>query len=469
MIAAVAALALVLAATDPCAPVEPRPALDPAAAEVYRAVAEDELSRGDSGAAAASYRAALAADPSDERSRAALAALCEARRADPYRRGLDLMDRGDCRGAATAFREVRDADRLPSAALLEGICRYELGEDRAAEAALRVAEDHPAHREEARFYLGLLALRAGDGASAAGLLEAARANPALDAAAAELARAARTQGRLVLSLLAEGGWDSNVNLAPTGEPALSPEADGLWALRAGAIWRPLPRRGAYLRASGLLHEPLRLGDYSVRGFDAGAGWRRRAGRGELLAEYTFASRTFGGSPYLTFHRLLATIDRRGERLSLGATLLARAESYASAWSAFDGTFARGELRAAVLVSPQVRLGLAYGVARQETRDPVLSYVEHGPRAELRAAPRGRWRLGLDLALARRAYDRFDPALETTRQDTYLDGSGWAERSLGGGWSLRLALDARRALSGVEALEYGKVVPSLGLGWVWGLP
>ena len=64
-------LALALAAVDPCAPVQPVPP-DPATAQAYREVADAELAAGSRDSAAAAYRDALARDPSDEASRAAL-------------------------------------------------------------------------------------------------------------------------------------------------------------------------------------------------------------------------------------------------------------------------------------------------------------------------------------------------------------------------------------------------------------
>ena len=461
------AAALLLAAVDPCAPVDPTGAPEPETAAAYREIAEEELARGGLDAAAAAFRAAAAADPADLRSREALRQLCDAGAEDPLARGLRLMDAGDCRAAAAAFREARAGAPRPSAALLEGICRYELGDDVAAEAALREAEAHPPHRAEARLYLGLLALRAGDRERGLALLDAARGSPALEEAADALARAARLGGRVVLSLAAEGGWDSNVNLAPTGEPALAREADAVAALRAAALVRPWREAGPYLRVAGLLHEPLELRSYAVRGYDAAGGWRGGAGRADLLLEYAYGARTFGGDPYVSFHRLLASAWLRSRRASAGVTGFVRLESYASAWSGFDGTLAGGEVRAAWLPSPRVRLSVAYAVARDATEDDLLSYLEHGPRAEVRIVPAAGLRLGAEAGAARRAYDRFDVALGVTRRDTLLDAVAYAERDLAGGWALRLSVEARGAASNVAALEYVKVVPALGLVWARG--
>ena len=98
------------------------------------------------------------------------------------------MDAEDLPGATRAFEAAHAADGNASAALLGGIARYELGDDAAAERLLRAAERDPPHREEARFYLGLLALREeSDGTRAASLLEGAATNPALASPALDLA------------------------------------------------------------------------------------------------------------------------------------------------------------------------------------------------------------------------------------------------------------------------------------------
>jgi tetratricopeptide (TPR) repeat protein len=459
--------ALVLATVDPCAPVGAAGAPDPETAAAYLEIGEEELARGSRDAAAAAFRAAAEADPGDERPRAALRTLCDAAPADPLARGLRLMDAGELRGAAEAFREARAARPSPSAALLEGICRYELGEDAAAVAALREAEVHPPHRAEASFYLGLLALRAGERERAVALLDAARASPALEVPADELARAARLGGRVVLSLAAEAGWDSNVNLAPTGDPALVPEGDTIAALRAAALIRPWGAGAPYVRAAGLLHEPVDLRDFALRGYDAAAGWRGGSRRVDALVEVAHGARTFGGDPYLTFDRLLASASLLGRRGAIGGTGFVRLESYASGWSGFEGTVAGGELRAAWLAGPRVRLSVAYGVARDWAADEVLSYLEHGPRADVRVAPSRRWRLGADAALTSRRHDAYDPALGQTRHDTTLDAIAWVERDLAGGWALRLSGALRAASSNVATFDYVQVAPAIGLVWARG--
>lgn len=459
-------LALVLAAVDPCAPVAPV-APDPQAARAYREVGDAELAAGARDSAVAAYREALARDPGDAASRDALQRLCSDGRApDPFQDGLRRMDAEDLAGAARAFEAAHAADGSPSAALLAGIARYELGDDAAAERLLRAAERDPVHREEARFYLGLLALRAGDGGRAASLLEGAAANPALASPASDLARLARRDGRVILSLLAESGWDSNVNLGPGG-PLGAAESDGTAGLSAAALWRPRGSRGPYLRAAGLLHQLAQMDTYDVAGVEAAAGWQLRAGRTGAAAEYEYAQRTLGGDDYLGAHRLLATGWTRRGRAAASASYAVRFESYAGDWSPFSGVLHRAEARAAVEVTPRLRLSLAYAGARDATDEPVLSYWEHGPRAEARVLL-GRARLGVDLGVSWRAYDTFDEDLGAQRSDTYLDGAAFVELDVADRWTARAGVVGRHAASNVDALAYDKLAPSVAIGYTLGL-
>lgn len=465
MIAALLA-AVALTAADPCAPVDPAAAPDPIAAAAYRAVAEGEAARGSGETAILAYRSAAALDPDDRASRASLERACSAApRTDPFQDGLARMDAGDLRGAIAAFRTARGRADDPSIALLEGICQYELGDDREAEPLLRAAERALENADLARFYLGLVALRAGSPSRAASLFDAASASDAIAPIASDLARLARTQGRWALTLAAASGFDSNVNLAPPGAPPAR-EADGLYALGATGLLRPWGSDGPYLRAQGLLHEQLRLGAFDVGAADVAGGWQLRRERWSGLAEYDFAYRTFGGSPFVSSHRVLASAWTALGDVTLAATYLARFESYADGYSPFSGTVQAAEVRSVFPVGSRARLALAYGVARDAARLSILSYVEHGPRAELRIATARGVRLGLDLATTFRGYDAFDPALGARRHDTSLDAAALAEWDLSPGWTANVALQGRRALSNVAGFEYARLVPTVGLAYTF---
>lgn len=458
-------LALTVAAGDPCAPVSAGPD-DPAAAAEYRAVGDAELSLGRRDTAEAAYRAAAARDPADAASRAALARLCaeSASHEDLFEKGVRRMDDGDLRGAVAAFRDARAAGPDPSAALLEGICHYELGEDAEAEALLAQAERAPAHREEAAFYRGLVALRAGDGSGAVRLFESAASNPALERLARDLARSAREEGRVVMSFVIESGWDSNVNLAPSGDALVARDSDGAVAIGAGLTWRPGRATGPYLRATGSLHEQLTLGAYDFGAVDGAGGWQLRHGRWWGLGEYGYGYRTLGGEPFVGAHRLLASGGTTRGRVGLSATVLGRVESYRGPWSGFSGTLGRAEVRASVALGAAARVALAYGGGRDDTDDDVLSYVDHGPTVELRVLLSRRTRLTFEAGATFRRYDELDVAFGARRDDVLLDGLVAGELELARGWTARLGLLGRQSFSNVAAFDYAKVVPSLGLSY-----
>ncbi len=458
--------ALALAAADPCTPVEPAGAADASAASAYRVVAEAEAATGSRDTAILAYRSAAALDPADHASRGALERYCrDGPQADPFQAGLAKMDAGDLRGAIAHFRAARARADDPSVALLEGICHYELGENREAEPLLRAASRSAENADLASFYLGLLALREGASSRAASLFDAASASAAIAPVAFDLARLARTQGRWALTVAAASGIDTNVNLAPPGAPPAR-EADGVYALGATGLLRPWGSDGPYLRGQGVLNKQFRLGAYDVGGGDLAGGWQLRGSRWSGLAEYDFSYRTFGGSPFLSSHRLLASASTPVGGVTLGASYLARFESYADGFSPFSGTVQAAEVRASFGIAARARLALAYGGARDAARLSILSYLEHGPRAELRVVTARGVRLGLDLAATFRDYDVFDPTLAARRRDTYLDAAALAEWDPSPGWTAHLALHGRRALSDLAGLEYAKLVPMVGLAYTF---
>ena len=463
---------LMLGAADPCAPVKALARADPEAAAAYREVGDAERARGARDTAIVAYRSAAERDPGDAASRRALAELCSPGRAvreeggeDGFQQGLRLMDAGDLRGAVAAFREARASGPNPSAALLEAVCHYQLHEDREAEPLLREAESAPVHRDAARFYRGLVALRGGDAREASALLDAAAANPGFGPLASDLARMARRDGRLVLSFLAESGWDSNVALLPNGSPQSA--SDGGAALSAMGLFRPMGDDGPYLRAVGQYHWQAQLGSYDFGDVAGAVGWHLAgAGRG-LIGEYGYDYQALGGSNFLSAHRFLASGYYSPGALTVSATYFARLESYYSVWSPFSGTVHRVEGRAAVAFG-SARLGFTYRVTRDVTERSDLSWLEHGPRADLRLAVSRRARLGLDAGLSFRAYDSPAAGALASRSDTYLEGAALFEYELANRWTVRASLEARDALSSDPAFAYARFVPTLGLAYVLGL-
>lgn len=468
-----AALLLALAAragADPCAPPEPAGRPDPDAAEAYRAVGDSERAAGARDTAVQAYREALRRDPSNARALAAFRALClPAEASDPFREGLRLMEAGEWREAAARFVESRAAGPDPSAALLEGICRQELGEDEAARRLLREAERDPTHRASARFFLGLAALRAGEGSQAASLFESAATNPGLQLAAVDLARLASQEGRLILSLLAEAGYDSNVDLTPDRDSNPSMSGDGVGALTALVLARPFGPSGAFARGDFTYRDQARFNLYDLVGGGGAVGWDS-GGWGDFLhLEYGYDYRELGGAPYLSAHRLLGGGGLTWGRFSLAATYLARFESFLPAASEpYSGL--RQQLEAAVAwqLGTASSFSMAFRLGRDDARRQVYSWNELGPRAELRLRLARDARLIVWAMAVWRDYQARDPVLGVIRSDAYLDGMALGEVDLGLRWTLRLSLFARKAFSNVPDFAYTRIAPVLGLAYTVGL-
>jgi hypothetical protein len=475
-----ALLGLLLAASDPCAAVAPAPSLDPAAAALYRKAGDDERAAGGLETATVAYRAAVALDPADVHSRRALQELCASPggSADPFQAGLRQMDARDWHAAAASFKSVRQASGDPAAALLEGICDYHLGDDVGAEPLLRVAEARPEHQDLARFYLGLVALRAGAAPRASALFAQASANPTLGVLAADLSRLARQDARLVLTFAAQAGYDTNVSLAPAGSTGASGggmmtggsmHGDGLYGLAASALLRPLGPSGPYLRAEGFLRQQLQLGTYDDAGAEAAAGWQLLRGGSGLLGEYTYAYRTFGGSPYLSASRLTGAGWLAAGGLTWSARYAARLEDYRTATlDGFSGVLHHAELRSALPIGTGGWVGIAYGGSRDAASLGITSYTEHGPRLDLRLLLSAHTWVGAVAGVSWRTYDARDSTIGVARSDRYLDAAVLVEYDLGSGWSARGSLEGRRAFSNAPAFEYEKLVPMIGVAWQMGL-
>ncbi len=466
-------LALALGAADPCAPVEPAAAADPAAAVAYRKVGDAERAAGSRETATVAYRAALAHDPSDQASRKRLRSLCEqgTSRGDPFGEGVRLMKSGDLAGAVAAFQEARAGGPDPSSALLEGICYYELGEDEQAEPLLREAEAAPAHRDAAHFYLGLMALRAGEASQATTLLDSAAANPGFGAIASDMARLSRRSGKLVLSFLAESRWDSNVILLPSGATPSGQVSDGSAAFTATGLYRPYGEIGPYLRALGLYSQQFQINTFDLGGLSGAVGWQLgRPGR-RLLAEYDYDYRTLGGSPYLSAHRLLASGWLAAGDVILSATYFARFESYQSSlFSPFSGIVQNAEAKIMVPIGKSVWLGAGYGAGRDATDQSSYSWIQHGPRAQLRWQLSRSARLGVDASVTFRPYDNVATynGAQVKRSDTFLDALALVEYDLADRWTARLSVEGLRTFSNVSNFDFFKVVPVLGIAYVMGL-
>lgn len=461
---------LALSATDPCAPVEPAATPDPAAAAEYRAVAGQEAAAGGRDTAAAAWRRAAALDPADRRARDALAALCreeppKSAQRDPLREAIVLIDGDRFREAAELLRDARRAEPSADAALLEGICRYELGEDAEAAALLREAEVDPVHRETARLYLGLVALRAGSATEAAALFDAAASNPSIASLAGELARSARWEGPIALSLLVEGGYDSNVGLVgKAGGAGPTSSGDAIGTLSGAIIGRPFGANGLFLRGAGSLQQYARLDRYDFTSWEAAAGGRWWRGGSGITAEYSFADRTLGGDPFLRTNRLLAAGAVGLGAVELAASWAGRWENYASAWNGYSGFAQRVDGRASVALGARARLGASWGWGRDDTSTAGLGWTEQGPRADLRWVLAPGKRLIVEAGGTLRDYHGTGGApISGQLVERIVDGTAALEWDLTRRMTLRFALLGRWSDSSYDDWDYGKVIPSAAIG------
>lgn len=462
------AAALAQAAPDPCGRVSPA-APDRPTAAAYLAIGDEERAAGREESAVAAYRAALARDPASAPARAALAELCRARRRDQeFDRGLALMRAGNC-PAALPLLEAAHAQGDRAAALLEGICLYRAGEDQRAGAALRDAEQDPGSRSSAQLFLGLLALRGGRPGEAAPLLEAASGDPLLDPIASGLSRDARRQGRLVVSALAEGGWDSNVDLTPGTSFTPSGAGDALMGGAAVVTAAPWGERGPYARASGAWRHLPRHAGLDLAGVGGAAGVQLGGSRRLLLVEGGVDGLWLGGDPYLTAPRL--GLEGRldlGPSVGAAASAAVRRELFAGDASEYSGTRLSGKLALTTgLGAVLVTAGWEAEVDRARTS--ALSYREHGPVLVASAPLGSRARLALEAGWAWRSYDAVDASYEVRRSDTALDVGARLEVELSARWTAQLAVAARRAHSSVPEFRYARVVPTAALSWTMGVP
>ena len=460
-------LGLLLAAVDPCVPPRPASPPDPAAAQAYVAVGESEQGHP---AGLDAFREALRLDPANAAAQAGFQAACRPQD-DRFDRARKSMDAGDRAAAIRLFEEIRSEAPSPPAALLEGICLYELEQDRAAESLLLEAAASDAVADSARFFLGLIAERRGEQAEAERLFEGlAQGTSPVREQADRLLRRSREAGTLSISLLAEPGYDSNVSLSPSGVPA---GGDAFGSLAAALVWRPID--GLFARATGFYREQLQLHDYDLGAAGGAIGYALGPASRQLAAEYDYDFVALGSAPYLSAHRLALSGRLGFGDLSLAAAYAVRFENYrTAATSPFSGTLHGAQLSATLRVANGAWVELSYRGARDFATYVETSYLEHGPAAALRLSL-GAFRAAVEAGAAFRLYDDVDPALTTPsmplgvqRQDALLDASAVAEYDVADRWTLRLSLGGRDAISNVPQLTYLRGYAALGVAFAAGL-
>jgi len=455
-------VALALSA-DPCDAGPPAPAKDERASRAYREVGDEALARGDLDAAQIAYREAVRQDPGDPRARAAFAEVCRGRPADAFARGLKQMKAGDCKGAVASFAQARSRGPDPSAALLQGVCLYELDQDARARPALEEARQGEL-KDTADLYLALIAVRQGRASDAEALLSPLAGSPdaSLSAAARELGLMARELGRLVVSVGFDGNYDTNAYLLPDFAYSRG-VSDESGAIAGSAVLRPLGVSGPYGRAY-LQHRNQVLTDFFDATNGGGAlGWQLGRGRRYARLEYGYDAMWLAAAPYLSAQRLDAIAGWDFPFAALFGTYEARLEQILTpALSGYSGLVQQGT--AWVQFGDELTLALGYRALRAATDDPVLSYWEHGPRAAvgLRASPNVRLRV--EGGYAFRPYDLFDSKLGAARADQLLEALAVADVDLDPSWEVEATVLAQKAISNVADFAYTRVVGGVALSW-----
>ena len=458
-------LTLAVLAADAC----PLPAAlqpDPATAEAYRDVGDHAREAGDFHQAAIAYREALARTPSDATLEKAYLAACERPTLEgDYDAGVAKMQAGDFAAAAEDFAAFRTVHDTPEARLLEGICRFKLGDEPAARPLLESARGIPELGPSADVFLGLIALHAGEGAEAAEHFGAAQADPSFGPDAAELTRLAERDEPIVASLRVEGTLDSNLALLPAQEPPTG--ADSGVQLTARVRARPFGRSGVYLEAAGLITRQANLSGLDLAGGTAALGYAFVSDRAAFDLGYGYSFRTLDDSPYLSQHRLAASgAWRSGRFLVQGGYAAAFQRFIPRASGAFTGVLHDGRASLGARLGAFTLLA-GYRVGADQVDDPALSYFEHGPTAAIWTSFPGRVRLTLSGQLALRDYSAFDTSLGLTRQDQVWTGRAALAVELGSHWTALLEGYGERSDSNAPDFTYNALGASVGLAYTVG--
>ena len=447
-----AALLLLLAASDPCTAPVPPGAGPPNEAEIYLQVGDAERARGNLGAAREAYRAALARAPDSVDARRRLESVCAAGN-DPFQAGVDALDAGHPAEALTALASARGRGNDRAVDLLEGIARYQLGQDGEAIPRLESARSDPALAESASFFLGLIALRRGDGDRASRLFDQAGRAMGLEDSARQLARVAQQEGHLVFSAQAEVVYDTNVALRPDGAPTTLPGPDGSVGLTLVALARPWGTPGPYARVEGQLSKQFTISELDLIGGAAALGYRLLGPTGSLTGEYAYTLQALDGRGYLADHRVFVGGSLLTGIFLWGLAYAAHFETYR--WEALSdqsGVRQVLELDTGLLPGAGVRLTAGWVGTWDAARVDPLSYLEHGPILEA-AWARGPLTVGARGGIAWRSYRAPDPNYDnTTREDTRYGASTWVDLGIGARWSVRGTVRLLRVDSNVPDLN-----------------
>lgn len=453
-----------LLAMGPCDPID-RVAPDPALASVYAKVAREEERHGAHEASVAAWRMAAQLEPPGGPAEQALRRGCTA-----FERGQDLFNRRDCPHALPLLRAARGGPDDAEAALLEGICAWELADDAGAIAALGVARGDPQLLPTAELFLGLLSLRQGDSRAAlAQMRSAARSDSeALRSTAAQLIRLADRKDRLVVEAAVEGGYDSNALAVAFATVLPGGADDGFVAATAGVTFRPLADSGPFLLVGGGYRKQALFSQSDV-GLGTGTlGWEVELGRVRASLDYGLDFVSLGAAPWLLRQRgTVRALAVFGPTILSGEYSLRHEALWAESVKADSGLRHAARLSASLLFANQVlELSAVFTRALGTTAD--RSSIEAG--GELRWLLRPSARVDLEAALGARwrGFDAIDPDLLVMRREVQLDARLGANLALNQNLSLFIALEGRRVSSSVGALTYTRLEASAGLRFSMGV-
>lgn len=385
---------------------------------------------------------------------------------DALSAGIALLDSQRYAEAVPYFRSARAAGGGLAAALLEGICQYELGDDARAAPLLQSARAKPDLRDSAELFLGLVELRQGRPASAASHFDSASqsADSSLASSAADLRRVARADGRVIASVSALAGVDSNIALRPDS-PRLG--GDAMAHVTGSVLGRLNPRTGPYLRATATWRDQLTLSAYDLGGASAALGFERS---GELLTasvEYGYEGFVLGGAPFLAAHEFAARARLVFDGLTISGGYSGRLESYASFASGYSGQMHRGDLAGRWRFGSRVVVQLGARVERAAVADPSLAYLGAAP--ELRTDVRifGGVRLRGSASLLGRFYDAPATPGGLVRQDAVMEARGALLIPIADRWSVEVLAGHARSSSNVDLFSWANTFGSAGISWEWG--
>jgi tetratricopeptide (TPR) repeat protein len=431
---------------------------------MYLWVAQEEQRAGHVETAIVAYRAALEHNPSDTNALRGWTELCQARRsAAAYRLAAERVEHEDWQGALDALADVQALQLTRSATLLAGICHYHLRQDAAARAELELAMEDRELADVAQLFLALLARRDGDAAQARQWLSqvAHSADRGLRQSAELLQRTAHKESRLSLNTSAGLGYDSNVNLAPLGASAGNGQ-DGMALAQATVVGRPLGASGPFVQAAGQVRQQFTLHDFSLYGIQGAAGWEWVSHGKQVGAQYSYDYLWLGGEGYLSAHRLSGWALWPLGRFTLSGGYDVRFEHFLpTLYADFSGV--RHTWTAGLSWSSGIWwAGVSYHLAWNPTRDPALTYFEHGPAVDFQVQLHPIVRAFAMALVVSRPYVGVDPDLGVERRDLGLLAQAGASVALGDSLALVGTFIARGNSSNVAGLSYVELVTSVSL-------